>query len=39
MIQDSFALLWRYFRISIIDLSDLENEQDDCYVEGNEELE
>ena len=39
MIQDSFALLWRYFRISSIDLSDVDNEQDISYVGGNKKVE
>ena len=34
-----FAFLWRNFHISSIDLSAVEEKQDDCYVGVNEELE
>ena len=38
-IRDCFVFLWRNFHISSVDLSDIENKQDDCYVGGNEDLE
>ena len=39
MSQDRFLFLWIHFHISSVDLPDVENEQDDCYVGGNEDLE
>ena len=38
MSQDRFAFLWRHFHISSVELSDVEKEQDDYYVGGNEYL-
>ena len=38
MIKDSFVLMWINFTISSIDLSDVENEKNGCYVGGNEEV-
>ena len=39
MSQDQFEFLWRSFHISSVELSDVNNEQDYCYVGGNEDLE
>ena len=39
MSRDRFAFLWRNFNILSVDLSDVEKEQDDCYVGGDEDLE
>ena len=39
MSRDRFLFLWIHFHISSVDLPDVENEQDDCYVGGNEDLE
>ena len=36
--QDCFAFQWKHFIIYIVDLSDVDKEQDDCYVVGNEDL-
>ena len=36
---DQFKFLWRIFHISSVDLSDVENEENDFYVERNEEWE
>ena len=39
MSQYWFEFMWIHFHIYSLDLSDVENNQDDCYVGVNEELE
>ena len=39
MSHDWFVFMWRIFHISSVNLSDIDKEQDDCYVGGNEESE
>ena len=39
MSQIHFSFLWRYFHISIVDILDVQNEQDDCYVGVNDDFE
>ena len=38
MSQDRLEFMCIDFNISSVDLSDVENEQDNCYVGGNEQL-